>query len=90
LGWFLNTFKIVFTQKIQRMDSLNFFSFFFHIVKVHIPPSIACVLGATHLLAMTKHLGGVRPIVVGIALHLLTSHALCLNTFLLAPIQSCN
>jgi hypothetical protein len=28
LEWFFNTFKIVFTQKIQRMDSFIYFNFF--------------------------------------------------------------
>jgi len=37
------------------------------------------VLGANHLLAMTKPSGGVRPIIVGEALYQLTSHALCLQ-----------
>jgi hypothetical protein len=27
LGWFLNIFKIIFTQKIQRMDFFNYFNF---------------------------------------------------------------
>jgi hypothetical protein len=43
--------------------------FFFHIVKAQIPPQIAHVLGATCLLAITKLLGGIRPIVVGETLY---------------------
>jgi len=34
LGWFLNTFEIVFTQKIQQMDSLSYFSFVIILLKV--------------------------------------------------------
>jgi hypothetical protein len=40
---------------------------------------IARVLGAAHLLAMTKPLGGVRPIVVGESLYRFTSCVLCLQ-----------
>jgi hypothetical protein len=65
LGWFLNTFEIVFTQMIQRMDSLSYFNFVSHIAKGHIPPQFAHVLGAAHFLAMTKPSGIIHPIVVG-------------------------
>jgi hypothetical protein len=57
------------------------FQLCFHIVKGHIPPQIAHVLGAAHFLAMTKHLGGVHPIAVGKTLYWLTSHALCLQFY---------
>jgi hypothetical protein len=53
------------------------FQLFFHIVKGHIPPQIAQVFGVACLLAMTKLLGGVCPIVVGEILYLFTIHALC-------------
>jgi hypothetical protein len=44
-----------------------------HITHGHIPPQIARVLGTTCLLAMTKMLGGVHPIVVGESLYRFTS-----------------
>ncbi len=40
-----------------------------HIVKGHIPRQIACVLSATRLLAMTKPLNGINPIIVGKTLY---------------------
>jgi hypothetical protein len=43
----------------------HLFQLCFHIVKGHIPPQIARVLGVTHLLTMTKLLGIVHPIAVG-------------------------
>jgi hypothetical protein len=64
----------------------GFFQLFqlcFHITQGHIPPQIACILGAAYLLTMTKPLRGVHPIVVG-ETYRLTSHALCfqfLETF---------
>jgi hypothetical protein len=38
LGWFLNTFEIVFTQNIQQMDSHNYFNFviILHKVRFHV------------------------------------------------------
>jgi hypothetical protein len=41
------------------------FQLCFHIAQGHIPFQIAHVIGIAHLLAMTKPLGGVHPIVVG-------------------------
>jgi hypothetical protein len=41
------------------------FQLCFHIAQGHIPPQIARILGVARLLAMTKPLGGVRPIVMG-------------------------
>jgi hypothetical protein len=61
LGWFLNTFGTTFTQKILQMDFHNYFNFvcISHKVTFHVELH---VLGATHLLTMTKSLGGVHPI----------------------------
>jgi hypothetical protein len=56
---------------------LQLFELCSHIVKSHIPPQIARVLCATHLLTMTKLLSKVRPIIVGEALYRLISRALC-------------
>jgi hypothetical protein len=68
-----------------------------HITQDHIPPQIACVLGPTCLLTMTKSLGGVCPIVMAKTLYQLTSCILCFqlhdnfcNTFFPTPIWSCN
>jgi len=64
LGWFLNTFGIIFTLKIQWVDSFNYSNFFFILHRPH-PPQIAHVLGVASLLTMTKPSGGIHPIVVG-------------------------
>jgi hypothetical protein len=70
------------------------FQLCFHIAQGHNPPQIARVLGATYLLAMTKILVGIRPIVMAKTLYRLTSRALCFhfrnfcNTFFPTPIWS--
>jgi len=63
LGRVLNTFGTTFTQKISQMDFHNFFNFvcISHKVTFHVELHI---LGATHLLTMTKSLGGVHPILL--------------------------
>jgi hypothetical protein len=66
------------------MDSFNCFNFVLHFAHGHIPPQIAHVFGLAYLLAMTKLLGGVRPIIVRKTLYRFTSHIWCLqfhNTF---------
>ncbi len=70
LGWFLNTFGIVFTLKIQRVDSLTCSNFVFILHR-------AKFLWLARLLAMTKPSGGVRPIAVEETLYWLTSYVLC-------------
>jgi hypothetical protein len=40
------------------------FQLCFHITQGHIPRQITPILGAAHLFAMTKPIGGVHPIVV--------------------------
>jgi hypothetical protein len=40
LGWFLNILKIIFTQKIQQMDSFNCFNFVFKSQKVTFHPNL--------------------------------------------------
>jgi hypothetical protein len=68
-----------------------------HITQGHIPCRIAHILGAPHLLAMTKFLGGVRLLIVRETLYQFTSHVfmplilrhLC-NTFSPIPIRSNN
>jgi hypothetical protein len=104
---------IVFVNGISRMvfehlqncfhpkDSVISFSQLFqfcsHITQGHIPCWITHILGAPHLLAMTKFLSGVRLFIVRETLYQFTSHAfmpsilwhLC-NTFFPTPIQSSN
>jgi hypothetical protein len=41
------------------------FQLCFHIAKGHIPSQITHILGAAHLLAMTKPSSGIHPIVMG-------------------------
>jgi len=48
---------------------LQLFQLCFHIAQSQIPPQITCVFGTTHLLTMTKPLGGVRPIAMGETLY---------------------
>jgi hypothetical protein len=54
------------------------FQFCYHITQGHIPCQIAYILGAPHFLAMTKLLGGVRPLVVRETLYQFTSHVFML------------
>jgi len=58
---------------------LKLFQLCFHIVKSHISLQIACVLGVTRLLFMTKPLGEVCPIEMGETLYQLTNHVLYLQ-----------
>ncbi len=53
------------------------FQFFFHIAQGHIPFQITHVFRVTHLLTMTKPLGGVHPIIVGETVYQFTSCTLC-------------
>jgi hypothetical protein len=55
---------------------LQLFQLCFHIAHVHIPPQIACVLGATYFLAMTKPSNEVYPIIMGETFYQLISHTL--------------
>jgi hypothetical protein len=55
------------------------FQLCYHIAQDHIPCQITHVLGTTYLLAMTKPLGGVRPITMGETLYQLTSRILHLQ-----------
>jgi len=82
---------IVFVNDISRMVSEHFqdyfhpkdsvinfsqlFQFCSHITQGHIPCQIAHILGAPHLLAMTKLLDGVRLLIVRETLYQFTSHA---------------
>ncbi len=56
-GWFFNTFKIVFTEKILQMDSHSCFNlvFILHKITFHIKLHV----WVAHLLAIIKPLGGV-------------------------------
>ncbi len=78
LGWFLNTFEIVFTEKIQWMNSLNCFNFVLISQKVTFHLELH-VLGMAHLLAMTWASSGVCPIIMGETLYHLTSYILCFH-----------
>jgi hypothetical protein len=66
----------------QPKDSTNGFLQLFqlcsHITQGHIPFQIPHVVGAAHLLAMTKPLGEVHPIIVGETLYRLTNRILFL------------
>ncbi len=53
------------------------FQLYSHFAQGHIPPRIARVLRVAYLLAMTKLLSGVCPIIVGETLYRLTSHIFC-------------
>jgi hypothetical protein len=68
-----------FHSKDSTNGFLQLFQLCFHITQGHIPPQIAHVLGTTRLLAMTKALGGVCPIIVGETLYRFTNCALCLQ-----------
>jgi hypothetical protein len=65
MGWFVNTFRNCFHLEHLTNGFLQLFQLCFHIAHGHIPPQIACVLRAAHLLAMTKFSGVVHPITVG-------------------------
>jgi hypothetical protein len=79
LGWFLNTFEIVFTQKIQRVDSFICFNFVLTSHMVTFSPWIARVFKVAHLLALTKPLDGICLIRMGETLCELTSCVLWLQ-----------
>ncbi len=55
----------------------HLFQLCFYIAQGHIPPQITHVLGATHLLTMTKLLGGIHPIAMGEVSYRFTSYTLC-------------
>ncbi len=55
------------------------FQLCFHITQGHIPRWIAHVLGAAHLLAMTKLSSRISPIVMGKMLYWFTSYISCLK-----------
>jgi hypothetical protein len=72
-------FQNCFHPKDLANGFLLLFQLCSHIVKGHISPQIAGVLGATHLLAMTKPLSGIHPIIVGETQYQPTSRTLCLQ-----------
>ncbi len=76
LGWFLNTFEIVFILKIQWVDSFNCSNFVFilHKVTFHLKLHI---FEATHHLAMTKPSSEVCYIIMGEVLYQHTNCTLC-------------
>jgi hypothetical protein len=86
-----------FHPKDSVISFSQLFQFCSHITQGHIPYRIAHILGAPHLLAMTKFLGGVRLLIVRETLYQFTSHVfmplilrhLC-NTFSPTPIRSNN
>jgi hypothetical protein len=47
LGWFLNTFKVIFTQKILRVDSHNCFNFVFILIRSHSMLNCSCPWGGS-------------------------------------------
>ncbi len=72
-------FQDCFHPKNSTSEFLQLFQLCSHIVKGLIPLQIAHVLGATHLLVITKPSNGVHPIVVGEAMYRFKSCTLYLQ-----------
>jgi hypothetical protein len=80
LGMVFEHFQYFFHLQDFANGFSHLFQLCFHLAQGHIPHRIAHILGvATHLLIMTKPLGGIRPIIIGEMLYRLTIHALCLQ-----------